>query len=107
MKRGYVIRVSGGVLAAGLVLLSATVPLWTMTMTAPQYRHGLHLKEYGSGMQGDLRELNIINHYIGMATIDPRPALEVALFPIGIGLVAAAIGQRLAVKCQRDTSRCA
>jgi nitrous oxidase accessory protein len=76
-------------LAAGLVLLSATLPLWTMTMTAPQYRHGLHLKAYGTGMQGDLRELNIINHYIGMATIDPRPALEVALFPIGIGVAAA------------------
>jgi nitrous oxidase accessory protein len=84
-----VIRVAGGVLSAGLVLLSATLPLWTMTMTAPQYRHGLHLKAYGTGMQGDLRELNIINHYIGMATIDPRPALEVMLFPIGIGLAAA------------------
>jgi nitrous oxidase accessory protein len=83
-----VIRVAGGVLSAGLILLSATLPLWTMTMTAPQYRHGLHLKAYGTGMQGDLRELNIINHYIGMATIDPRPALEVTLFPIGIGLVA-------------------
>jgi nitrous oxidase accessory protein len=88
VKRAYVVRVTGGVVAAGLVLLSAVLPLWTMTMTAPQYRHGLHLKAYGTGMQGDLRELNIINHYIGMATIDPRPALEVAMFPIGIGLVA-------------------
>jgi nitrous oxidase accessory protein len=83
------VRTAAALLSAGLVMLSAGLPLWTMTMTAPQYRHGLHLKAYGSGMQGDLRELNIINHYIGMATIDPRPALEVAMFPIGIGLVAA------------------
>jgi len=89
VKRAPVVRTAAALLSAGLVMLSAGLPLWTMTMTAPQYRHGLHLKAYGSGMQGDLRELNIINHYIGMATIDPRPALEVAMFPIGIGLVAA------------------
>lgn len=89
MKRATVVRSAAALLSAGLILLSAALPLWTMTMKAPQYRHGLHLKAYGSGMQGDLRELNIINHYIGMAAIDPRPALEVAMFPLGIGLVAA------------------
>jgi nitrous oxidase accessory protein len=89
VNRVRVVRIAAALLSAGLVLLSAKLPLWTMSMTAPQYRHGLHLKAFGSGMEGDLRELNIINHYIGMATIDPRPALEVAMFPIGIGLVAA------------------
>jgi nitrous oxidase accessory protein len=75
--------------AAALIGISFRLPLWSMTMTAPQYRHGLHLTAYGSGMEGDLREINIINHYIGMATIDPRPALEVAMFPIGMALVVA------------------
>ncbi len=87
MKRAYVVRAAAALLSAGLIALSAQLPLWTMTMKAPQYRHGLHLKAYGSGMQGDLRELNIINHYIGMAPIDPQPALEVAMFPVGIALV--------------------
>ena len=88
MKRAYVVPAAAALLSAGLIALSAGLPLWTMTMKAPQYRHGLHLKAYGSGMQGDLRELNIINHYIGMPPIDPQPALEVAMFPIGIALVA-------------------
>ena len=89
MTRGRIARFVPPLISAALVAASTWLPLWGMTMTAPQYRHGLHLTAYGSGMQGDLREINIINHYIGMATIDPRPALEVAMFPIGIGLVVA------------------
>jgi nitrous oxidase accessory protein len=34
-------------------------------------------------MVGDVRELNILNHYIGMRPIE-MPALETALYPIGI-----------------------
>jgi hypothetical protein len=34
-------------------------------------------------MVGDLRELNILNHYIGMRPIE-MPALEATLYPIGI-----------------------
>ena len=88
MTRANIARILPAVVAAALVGVSFYLPLWSMTMTAPQYRHGLHLTAYGSGMVGDLREINIINHYIGMATIDPRPALEVAMFPVGVGLVA-------------------
>jgi nitrous oxidase accessory protein len=89
MTRASVGRFVPPLIAAALVGISVKLPLWSMTMVAPQYRHGLRLTAYGSGMQGDLREINIINHYIGMPTIDPRPALEVAMFPIGIGLVVA------------------
>jgi hypothetical protein len=35
-------------------------------------------------MAGDIRELNILNHYIGMPPLE-APALETSLFPIGIG----------------------
>ena len=84
MKR---IRIAAGLTAAALVALSAQLPLWTMTLTAPQYRKGLHLYAYGTGMVGDLRELNIINHYIGMATIEPAPPIETAIFPIGIAAI--------------------
>lgn len=89
MTRATLGRFVPPAVSAALVAISTPLPLWSMSMTAPQYRHGLHLTAYGSGMHGDLREINIINHYIGMATIDPRPALEVAMFPIGIGLVVA------------------
>jgi len=82
------VRIAGSIAAAGLVALSAWLPLWTMTMRAPQYPKGLRLHAFGSGMSGDLRELNILNHYIGMPPIQ-APALETALFPIGIGLLVA------------------
>ena len=81
-------RIAGGMAAAALVAVSAWLPLWTMTMRAPQYPKGLRLEAFGHGMGGDLRELNILNHYIGMPPIT-APAFETALFPIGIGLLAA------------------
>lgn len=76
------------VAAAALVWLAAAQPLWTMTMRAPQYPKGLRLHAYGTGMIGDLKELNILNHYIGMAPLNPAPPFETAIFPIAIaGLI--------------------
>ena len=71
--------------AAGLVALSTQLPLWRMTMKAPQYPKGLHVEAFGSGMVGDLRELNILNHYIGALPLDPQPAFETAMYPWAIG----------------------
>lgn len=68
--------------AAGLVGLSAVLPLWNLTMRAPQYPKGLRLTAYGTEMVGDIRELNILNHYIGMPPIE-APAFETSMFPIG------------------------
>ena len=82
------IRMAAAAVAAGLVGLSTMLPLWSMTMRAPQYPKGLHLDAYGTTMVGDLRELDILNHYIGMPPIE-APAFETAVFPIGIGVLAA------------------
>src|SRR5688572_23871110 len=57
-----------------------------MTMRAPQYPKGLRLYAFGSRMEGDLSELTILNHYIGMPAVE-APAFETAMFPIGIGLL--------------------
>lgn len=75
--------VVGALAAAALVAAAYTLPLWRMTMKAPQYRNGLTLCAYGSSMTGDIRELNILNHYIGMPPLE-MPALESAMFPYGI-----------------------
>jgi nitrous oxidase accessory protein len=74
---------AAGVLAAVLAAMSGSFPLWSMTMRAPQYPRGLHLYAYGSRLAGDVHEINILNHYIGMPPIE-APALETALFPVGI-----------------------
>jgi nitrous oxidase accessory protein len=72
--------VAASLVAAGLLAASLSLPLWGMRLDAPQYPAGLHLRAYGEVIEGDLREINIINHYIGMAEIEARPAPEMALF---------------------------
>lgn len=86
MTSARLIRFAAAACAAALVALSATLPLWTMKMEAPQYRHGLFLHAYGTGMAGDLHELNILNHYIGMPAVE-APAFETAMFPFGIAVL--------------------
>jgi nitrous oxidase accessory protein len=80
-------------LAVALIALSFFLPLWKMTLEAPQYPKGLRLRAYGCRIEGDLREINIINHYIGMGPIHEVPAPEMGLFPyalIALGLLSAA-----------------
>lgn len=84
MNRGFLVRTLAAIAAAALVWIAADLPLWSMTMRAPQYPKGLRIEAYGTGMTGDLKELNILNHYIGMPPLDPAPARETKLFPIGI-----------------------
>ena len=83
------IRIITAAAAAALVGISTQLPLWTMKMRAPQYPKGLSLEAFGSGMVGDIRELTILNHYIGAMPLDPRPALETALYPWAIAAVVA------------------
>ncbi len=57
--------------AALLVLPTYFFPLWNLTMFAPQYGGGLRLDIYSYRLQGgnggqDLKEINLLNHYIGM-----------------------------------------
>ncbi len=88
MTRSRVTGLLAAMGAAALVWVAAGQPLWTMTMRAPQYPKGLRLEAYGTGITGDLKELNILNHYIGMRPLDPAPPLETAIFPYTIaGLI--------------------
>lgn len=83
MTRPPLVRAAAGVLAAALAGASAVLPLWSMTMRAPQYPRGLRLYAYGTALTGDVHEVNILNHYIGMPAI-VVPEFEAALFPAGI-----------------------
>ena len=46
---------------------------------------GLHLVAYGTAMEGDLREINALNHYVGVKPIEPDAVTELQLFPYAIG----------------------
>ena len=62
-------------LARTLLLLSIFLPYWHMELVAPQYPDGLYLTAYVNHLSGDVKEIDGLNHYIGM-----RPLGEAASF---------------------------
>ena len=77
-------------LAALLLVPSYLFPLWNMTMYAPQYRDGLRLNIYSyrldGGNQGqDIREINVLNHYIGMKDLSAEDFTEFKWIPFVVG----------------------
>jgi hypothetical protein len=77
--------------AAAVLLAAATLwPLWNLTMFAPQYPEGLRLDIYASGLEAgrggqDLKEINILNHYIGMRDLSDEHFAEFQWMPFVIG----------------------
>jgi len=65
-------RFGAGVAGAGLMLLALALPLWQAEIQAPQYPGGLHMSASGDGVTGDVDEINILNHYVGMRPFDEK-----------------------------------
>ncbi len=64
------------VFAAAALLVSPRFPYWRMKLSAPQYPKGLYLVIYPNQVLGDVREIDGLNHYIGMRKIDDAAVLE-------------------------------
>lgn len=73
-------RVLVGV-AAVLLVLSTFLPVWKITLRAPQYPQGLSLVIYSHKVAGEVQEVNILNHYIGMKEIEPNEFPEFRFIP--------------------------
>lgn len=73
------------VLAAVSFLIALHSPLWKVDLYSHNYPQGLQLIAYGDRLDGDLHELNIINHYVGMQHINPDEIEMMKLFPYAIG----------------------
>ncbi len=78
--------------AALLVLPALLVPLWTMTLYSNQFPDGLELKIYSYMLEGeksenrdDLREINSLNHYIGMRALKEDDFTEFKWIPFVLG----------------------
>lgn len=70
--------------------LSVTQPLWRFRMVAPQYPEGLTMDVYAYTVTGghdgaDIKEINILNHYIGMHHIDRATLSDLDWIPFAIG----------------------
>ena len=78
------------VLAFVLLIPSYFFPLWTLTMFAPQYPEGLRMGIYSWKLEGgnkgqDVREINVLNHYIGMKDIEVADFTEFKWIPFVVG----------------------
>lgn len=78
-----------GALVLGLAFL---FPLWNMTFFSNQYTDGLVLDVYPYKLEGgktpnrdDLREINSLNHYIGMRPLMEADFAEFVWLPFAIG----------------------
>jgi hypothetical protein len=91
------------VVLTGLMVFSFYFPLWRYGMEAPQYPKGLTIDIYYHHLEGghdghDIKEINELNHYIGMRKIDRSEFTELDWIPFAFGVLmllalrAAAIG---------------
>lgn len=76
--------------AAALLVATYLFPLWNLTMFAPQYPDGLRLDIYSYTLVGgnngqDVKEINVLNHYIGMQDLVNESFTEFKWMPFVIG----------------------
>jgi hypothetical protein len=76
--------------AAACLVATFFFPLWNLTMFAPQYPDGLRLDIYAYTLEGgnggqDVKEINVLNHYIGMRDLAVEDFTEFKWMPFVIG----------------------
>jgi hypothetical protein len=81
------------------LVLAFTAPLWRISLAAPQYPRGLVLDIYAYKVEGGnggqhLKEINNLNHYIGMRTISRAELSDLDWMPFALGALAL-----LALRC--------
>lgn len=99
MKTSKIIMIVAALLPTALFFL----PMWTIQLSAPQYPEPLGMEIFitkiAGEKDGDLQNINLMNHYVGMKEI-PEHIPEFEFFPwivggmIVLGLVFGLIGNR-------------
>ncbi len=78
------------VLASLAVFSLYIFPLWKISLSAPQYPDPLgifiHIDRLADEEPNDIRNVNILNHYVGMHPL-PEDLPEFTLFPIIVGFM--------------------
>ncbi|HLW14784.1 MAG TPA: hypothetical protein VKX30_04735 [Flavobacteriaceae bacterium] len=89
MKKASILMIIGALLMLSLFYF----PLWNVTLIAPQYPPpGLGMEIFIDGLkdvrEGDITNIDIMNHYIGMKPIPkPNEMWEFSVFPIVVGIM--------------------
>jgi hypothetical protein len=84
-KRRFVVATLS-VLAIVLLAGSILFPYWEVTLKAPQYPDGLHVFVYLNKVEGDVSEVDLLNHYIGMKKLGEAAQFErsIALYALSL-----------------------
>lgn len=81
--------------AALLLIISILLPYWRLDLWAPQYPDGLVVEAFVNRLQGDVVELEGLNHYVGLASFEDAAVFERSIAIAGIlglaGLLAAGL----------------
>lgn len=80
-------------LAAVLVVLAASQPVWEARLDVLQYpERPLVLTAYGNRLDGDVDEVVVLNHYVGLRVFDMAELPEVRLWYPALALALACVG---------------
>ena len=80
------------IVISSLLLISAYfLPIWYISLDAPQYPEGMGMQIFINDIRGekehDLKNINELNHYIGMNKIIPDSISELNYMPFIIGVL--------------------
>ncbi len=76
-----------GVASVLLFAISFFRPWWSFKLYAPQYPQGLNLEISLTGMGGDVHEIDLLNHYIGMKHLATAAQVERHLAGYGVAAI--------------------
>ena len=75
---------------AGVVMVGIYFfPIWHINLFAPQYPEGMYMQIWLNKMTGDVRNINLLNHYIGMHPIVPDQIPELRYLQWGVAFLIA------------------
>jgi hypothetical protein len=89
--------------AAALLAAAIKLPLWHLRMEAPQYRdkEALRVNVFAGSMKGDLREITVLNQYIGVHIPETLPQSKWLPTALGIGAVLGIAAASLPLRIRR------
>ena len=71
-------------LSGVLLAVSTFFSYWALTLHAPQYPSGLKVTVFTNQVTGDVREVDGLNHYIGMIPLGDAASIERSIAPYAI-----------------------
>jgi hypothetical protein len=77
------------IVSALLILVSLLLPYWVLRLQAPQYPDGLTVTSYVNRLEGDVGELEGLNHYVGLGSFEDAAVLERSIAVVAIAGLAA------------------